>query len=116
MTSAMAPTPSVAFVRPACSLSCTQETTASMMDTDEVSAAKATITKNTVPTTAPTPPIASKILGREMNIRLGPALMPSVPMNVYTAGTIIRPARNATSVSKTSIWLTAFTMLVSFFT
>ena len=86
------------------------------MDTDEVSAAKATMTKNRTPITPPIVPIASKTLGREMNIRLGPAAIPSVPMKVYTAGTIIMPARKATSVSKNSIWLTDLTRFVSFLT
>ena len=61
-------------------------------------------------------PKAARAFGREMNIRLGPALMPSTPMKVYTAGTIIMPARKATTVSKISIWLTDLTILVSFLT
>ena len=41
-------------------------------ETEDVSAAKTTMTKNTTPTIVPAAPIASKTLGRETNIRLGP--------------------------------------------
>ena len=75
-----------------------------MMDTELVSAAKSTMAKNRQPTRFPMPPIAEKTLGRDTNIRLGPeASIPSVPIKVYTAGMIITPARNATTVSKISI-------------
>ena len=47
--------------------------------------------------------MALKTFGRETNIRPGPADMPSVPMKVKTAGTIIKPASSATIVSKISI-------------
>ena len=48
-------------------------------------------------------PMAAKTFGRETNIRLGPAPIPSVPENTNTAGMIMAPARNATPVSKISI-------------
>ena len=47
--------------------------------------------------------LAAKTFGRETNIRLGPAPIPSVPENTNTAGMIMAPARNATPVSKISI-------------
>ena len=78
---------------------------ASSTEMQEVRVAKMALTKNRTPTTVPAKPMASKTLGREMNIRLGPAPMPSVPENTYTAGTIIAPASRATPVSKNSIWL-----------
>ena len=47
----------------------------------EDSVAKIAVTKNRMPTAVPALPIAAKTLGSEMNIRLGPAPMPSVPEN-----------------------------------
>ena len=45
----------------------------------EVSVAKMAVMKNSTPTRIPALPMAAKTLGSETNIRLGPALMPSVP-------------------------------------
>ncbi len=79
------------------------ETNASRIETEDVSAANRTITKKTIPINVPIPPMAPNTFGSVTNIRLGPADMPSVPRNAYTVGTIIIPARNATSESKISI-------------
>ena len=79
---------------------------AAMFDEEEmqeVSVAKMAVTKNRMPTKVPALPIAANTLGSETNIRLGPALMPSVPENTYTAGMIMAPASRATPVSKISI-------------
>ena len=73
------------------------------MDIQEVSAANTTITKKSIPTNLPVPPIAAKTLGSEMNIRLGPEPIPSIPKNTKTAGIIIIPAMRATPVSNISI-------------
>ena len=73
----------------------------------EVRVAKIAATKNRIPINTPAFPIAAKTFGREINIKLGPALIPSVPENTYTAGMIMAPASKATPVSKISIWLTA---------
>ena len=70
-----------------------------------MTAANATIMKNISPTISPAIPISLNTFGSDINISPGPADMPSRPINTYTAGIIIRPARNATSVSKISIWL-----------
>ncbi len=96
-------------------LSMMLDTMASSTETAEVTAAKNTITKNKVPMTFPAKPIARNTFGRDTNISPGPADIPSVPMNVNTAGTINMPASNATSVSKISIWLMDFIRFVSFF-
>ena len=72
----------VAFLRFQLNLSIRLETMASSRETEEVRAAKATVTKKMIPTIWPAIPIASNTLGREMNMRLGPADMPSVPMKV----------------------------------
>ena len=75
-------------------------TKTSRIETQDVRAARVTIRKKTAPTTPPIGPMAAKTLGRETNIRLGPAaLRPSVPMKTNTAGMIMTPARNATAVS-----------------
>ena len=55
---------------------------ASKIDTELVIAANKTIAKNRHPITFPTGPIASKIFGRDTNMRLGPACIPSVPVKV----------------------------------
>ena len=87
-----------------------------MTETQDVSAAKPIIRKNATATGRPRTPMASKTLGSEIKIRLGPEAMPSVPRNTNTAGMIIIPARKATPVSKISIWLVALFRLTSFFT
>ena len=51
------------------------------MDTQDVRAAKATITKNAIPAMVPMAPIASNTFGSEINIRLGPEAIPSTPEN-----------------------------------
>ena len=98
-------------------LSLTIETTVSMREMEEVIAAKKTSRKNSVPTTPPIDPMALKTWGRVMNIRPGPALIPSAepPLNATTEGMMIRPARRAIPVSNISIWRTLFSMLSSFF-
>ena len=75
----------------------------SSTEMQEVRVAKIAVTKNRMPTKVPALPIAANTLGSETNIRLGPALMPSVPENTYTAGMIMAPASRATPVSKISI-------------
>ena len=91
-------------------------TSVSIMEIQEVRAANATMMKNTRPIRAPARPMELKTFGRDTNIRLGPDAMPSVPENTNTAGMIISPARNATPVSKNSIWLKERFRLTSFFT
>ena len=92
------------------------DTTVSMSEIDEVSAAKKTRMKNSVPTNPPKG-IDSNTRGRVMNMSPGPALilLGSPPLNATTAGIIIRPASKAIPVSKISIWRTLFSMLSSFF-
>ena len=75
----------------------------SSTEIQEDKVAKIAVTKNRIPTKAPAFPIAENTFGREINIRLGPAPIPSVPENTYTAGMIMAPARKATPVSKISI-------------
>ena len=87
-------------------------TMASMTDTEDDTAANITIKKNSMPTAMPILPIWLNTLGKEINISHGPALIPSVPANTNTAGTIISPARIATRVSKNSIWLIDLFMFV----
>ena len=76
----------------------------SSTEMQEVSVAKIAVKKNSAPTTVPALPMAAKTFGSETNIRLGPALMPSVPEKTKTAGMIMTPASRATPVSKNSIW------------
>ena len=75
----------------------------SSTEIQEDKVAKIAVTKNRIPTKVPAFPIAENTFGREINIRLGPAPIPSVPENTYTAGMIMAPARKATPVSKISI-------------
>lgn len=56
----------------------------SMIDTQEVSAAKATMTKKTRPMAVPAFPMEANTLGRDTNIRLGPDAIPSVPEKTQT--------------------------------
>ena len=79
-------------------------TMVSRTETQLVSAAKAAMRKNARPTNRPRVGIEAKTLGSEMNIRLGPAFMPSTPSKTKIDGMIMRPARSATPVSKYSIW------------
>ena len=79
-------------------------TMVSRTDTQLVSAANAAMTKKRSPTTRPKPCIDAKTLGRETNIRLGPAFIPSTPSKTKIEGMIIIPASSATPVSKNSIW------------
>ena len=69
-----------------------------------VRAARSTRRKNTTPMILPIPMLANT-LGRVMNISEGPAFSFSgSPLKKEnTAGIIIRPARKAIAVSKTSI-------------
>lgn len=64
----------------------------SSTEMQEVRVAKMAVTKNRMPTNTPALPMALNTLGSETNIRLGPALMPSVPEKTYTAGMIMAPA------------------------
>ena len=91
------------------------ETTVSIREMDEVSAANSTSRKNTPPIRWPIH-MRSNTCGSVPNIRPGPALMPdgSPPLNATTAGTIIRPAIKAIAVSKISIWPTERSKLDSF--
>ena len=84
ITAAMTKVAMTDFFRSQPNLSMAQETTASIMDTEEVRAAKATVRKNRMPTTVPmTLPISPKTLGRATNISAGPlADIPSRPMKV----------------------------------
>ena len=118
MTAARAVVTKTDFFRLQPNLSMAQETMASIMDTEEVRAAKATVRKNRMPTQVPmTVPISPKTLGSATNISAGPlADMPSRPIKVYTAGMIIMPAIKATMVSNSSIWLTDLLISVCFFT
>ena len=75
----------------------------SSTEIQEDKVAKIAVTKNRIPMKMPAFPIAENTFGREINIRLGPAPIPSVPENTYTAGMIMAPARKATPVSKISI-------------
>ena len=75
----------------------------SSTEIQEDNVAKIAVTKNRIPTKVPAFPIAENTFGREINIRLGPAPIPSVPEKTYTAGMIMAPARKATPVSKISI-------------
>ena len=72
----------------------------SSTDIQEDKVAKIAVTKNRTPTNIPALPIAENTFGKDTNIRLGPAPMPSVPENTYTEGMIMAPARKATPVSK----------------
>ena len=96
------------------SLSIRIETMVSISEMEEVSAANSTRKKNRPPMNCP-PGIDRKTFGRVMNIRPAPAPMAdsSPPENTNTAGIIIRPARNAISVSKNSICRTDDSRLVS---
>ena len=87
-----------------------------MTDTALVNAANNTIAKNRQPITFPTLPIWANTFGSDTNIKLGPCAIPSVPENTYTAGMIITPARNATTVSKISICPTDLFRAASSFT
>ena len=60
----------------------------SSTEIQEDKVAKIAVTKNRIPTKVPAFPIAENTFGREINIRLGPAPIPSVPENTYTAGMI----------------------------
>ena len=53
-----------------------------MTDTDDVIAAKVTVTKNRIPIAIPTFPIAANTFGRDTNISPGPADIPSIPEKV----------------------------------
>ena len=72
--------------------------------------------KNAVPKKSPKG-MLSKTLGKVANIRPGPFPRASSfpPENTNTAGIIINPARIAIPVSKNSMFLTALSILTSFF-
>ena len=95
------------------SLSIIIDAIASMTETELVSAAKNTRAKNNTPIILPAA-ICPNTLGSVTNIRPAPlACVPASPLNIYTAGTTIIPARSAIAVSNISIWLTDFTRLTS---
>ena len=84
-----------------------------MTETELVSAAKNTSAKNKNPIILPAV-ICPNTLGSVTNIRPAPlACVPASPLNIYTAGTTIIPARSAMPVSNISIWFTDFTRLTS---
>ena len=91
----------------------TVATTVSIRDIDEVSAARMTIRKKMAPINAP-PNIFIKTFGSTPNIRLGPF---DICAGSYAtqAGTIIRPERKATPVSKSSMLKADFSIFISFF-
>ena len=107
---------STVFLRPVWKISMQLAAMDSSTEMQEVRVAKIAVTKNRMPTNTPAAPMAANTLGSETNIRLGPALMPSVPENTYTAGMIMAPASRATPVSKISIWFTALFRFTSGFT
>lgn len=80
------------------------ETIVSINEIEEVSAAKNTNMKKSVPI-APPNAMLLNTFGNVMNIRLGPACKFSAvpPENANTPGTTISPAMNAIPVSKISI-------------
>ena len=53
----------------------------SSTEIQEDKVAKIAVTKNRIPMKMPAFPIAENTFGREINIRLGPAPIPSVPEN-----------------------------------
>ncbi len=68
-----------------------------------VSAANSTSRKNKKPITAAMPSMSTNTLGSVMNMSEGPALPATAspePMATKAAGTIMRPARNDTPISK----------------
>ena len=81
-----------------------------------MTAANSTSTKNSTPTTVPSPMLA-KTFGIVMNISAGPAcsVSGSPPENANTAGMIIRPAITAMSVSKISTCSVDSSIETSFF-
>ena len=92
------------------------ETTVSIREIEEVSAANRTSRKKALPINPPNGMLANTF-GSVINIKLGPALNCawSPPEKTKTAGTIIRPAKKAIPVSKISICPTDFSMSASFF-
>ncbi len=98
-------------------LSINTETTVSIRDMAEVSAAKSTSAKNIVPIIGPAAPMLPKTLGIVINISDGPAFIAASfpPENTNTAGTIIRPASIAIPESKSSMLFTDFSISSSLF-
>ena len=82
-------------------LSIKMETIVSIKEMEEVTAAKNTRIKNTVPSTVPRGMLANTF-GRVMNISPAPAFKAdsSPPEKINTDGTIINPAKKANPVSK----------------
>lgn len=82
---------------------------------EEVTAAKNTRIKNTVPSTVPRGMLANTF-GRVMNISPAPAFKAdsSPPEKINTDGTIINPAKKANPVSKISICRTELSRFVDF--
>ena len=77
----------VAFVREILNKSIKLDTTASRIEMQLVSAANATMIKNSAPIKFPMPPICWKTFGIATNIRPGPALSrPSCPIKINTVG------------------------------
>ena len=112
----MTPTSTVAFLRSQPNSSSNVETALSVRAIELVTAANSTSTKNSTPTTVPSPMLA-KTFGIVMNISAGPAcsVSGSPPENANTAGMIIRPAMTAMSVSKISTCSVDSSIETSFF-
>ena len=69
------------FFRPVWKISIQFATMDSSTEMQEDNVAKIAVTKNRIPTNIPAFPIAENTFGKETNIRLGPAPIPSVPEN-----------------------------------
>ena len=72
----------------------------SSTDIQEDKVAKIAVTKNRTPTNIPALPIAENTFGKDTNIRLGPAPMPSVPENTYTEGMIMDTCKKGNTCIK----------------
>ena len=92
-----------AFLRDQPAPSCTMEVQVSVSEMALVKAANSTSRKNRKPTTVAAPPISANTVGRMTNMSDGPELAATAspePMATNAAGTIMRPARNDTPMSK----------------
>ena len=79
------------------------ETQVSMSEIAEVSAAKITNKKNSTPITGAKSPNDANICGSTINMRPGPEFSVTAsgePSATNAAGTIMRPAKNETPISK----------------
>ena len=112
----IAPTTTVAFLRPHFSSSWNVDTALSVNAIELVTAAQSTSRKNIIPTSLPSP-MLSNTFGIVINISDGPAckLVASPPENANTAGIIISPAIIAIAVSKISTFLVESSIATSLF-